>query len=97
MRPTAHWRNEPGAWPGTNLDVVPSVSDAQRVQAMRLFAERIKLIVEPTGCVGFAAACEARALTRSQRVSVIISGGTRTCPGLVNCWLASPCRGGQPF
>ena len=58
-----------------DVDDVLTVSDAQLVQAMRFFAERMKMIVEPTGCLGFAAACEAGALIDGQRVGVIISGG----------------------
>jgi threonine dehydratase len=40
---------------------------------MRFFAERMKIVVEPTGCLGFAAA--RRQPLRSQRVGVIVSGG----------------------
>ena len=40
---------------------------------MRFFAERMKIIVEPTGCLGFAAA--RRQPLKGQRVGVIISGG----------------------
>ncbi|OZA96336.1 MAG: serine dehydratase, partial [Polaromonas sp. 39-63-203] len=42
-----------------DVDDVLTVTDAQLVTAMRFFAERMKMIVEPTGCLGFAAACEA--------------------------------------
>ncbi|HEY3048582.1 MAG TPA: serine dehydratase, partial [Polaromonas sp.] len=42
---------------------------------MRFFAERMKMIVEPTGCLGFAAACEAGLPITGKRVGVIISGG----------------------
>ena len=42
---------------------------------MRFFAERMKMVVEPTGCLGFAAACEAGAALAGKRVGVIISGG----------------------
>ncbi len=58
-----------------DVDDVLTVSDAQLVQAMRFFAERMKMIVEPTGCLGFAAACEAGLPIAGQRVGVIISGG----------------------
>ena len=54
---------------------VVTVSDAQLVQAMRFFAERMKMIVEPTGCLGFAAACHAGLELEGKRVGVIISGG----------------------
>lgn len=51
------------------------VHDAELIEAMRFFAERMKLIVEPTGCLG-AAAVFARASTLAgKRVGVILSGG----------------------
>lgn len=52
-----------------------TASDAQLVHAMRFFAERMKLLVEPTGCLGFAAACHAGLPLRGKRVGVILSGG----------------------
>ncbi|MBA4329124.1 MAG: serine dehydratase [Polaromonas sp.] len=52
-----------------------TVSDAQLVEAMRFFAERLKMVVEPTGCLAFAGACADAAAIRGQRVGVIISGG----------------------
>ena len=52
-----------------------TVSDAQLVTAMRFFAERMEMVVEPTGCLGFAAACEAGQALAGKRVGVIISGG----------------------
>jgi threonine dehydratase len=55
-------------------DVV-TATDAQLVEAMRFFAERMKLVVEPTGCLGFAAACHAGLPLEGKRVGVILSGG----------------------
>jgi threo-3-hydroxy-L-aspartate ammonia-lyase len=58
-------------------DIV-TVSDAQMVEAMRFFAERMKMVVEPTGCLAFAAACaasEAEPAMQGARVGVIVSGG----------------------
>ena len=52
-----------------------TASDAQLVDAMRFFAERMKLIVEPTGCLGLAAARTMGAELKGRRVGVIISGG----------------------
>ena len=52
-----------------------TVSDAQLVAAMRFFAERMKMVVEPTGCLAFAAACAAGDAIRGARVGVIVSGG----------------------
>jgi threonine dehydratase len=57
------------------VDQVVTVSDAQLVGAMRFFAERMKLVVEPTGALGAAAAFEGKVDVKGQRVGVIISGG----------------------
>jgi threonine dehydratase len=51
------------------------VSDAQLVRTMRFFAERMKLVVEPTGCLAAAAVLEGALELRGQRVGVIVSGG----------------------
>jgi threonine dehydratase len=57
---------------------IVTVSDQQLVEAMRFFAERMKIVVEPTGCLG-AAALFARADglpdLRGRRVGVVLSGG----------------------
>jgi threonine dehydratase len=58
-----------------NVDDVLVASDAQLVEAMRFFAERMKMIVEPTGCLGFAAARHAGLDLKGKRVGVILSGG----------------------
>jgi threonine dehydratase len=55
-------------------DIV-TVSDAQLVQTMRFFAERMKIVVEPTGCLGAAAALHGALPVAGKRVGVIISGG----------------------
>ena len=52
-----------------------TASDAELVDAMRFFAARMKMIVEPTGCLGFAAARHRGPQLKGQRVGVIISGG----------------------
>jgi threonine dehydratase len=51
-----------------------TVSDAELIECMRFFFLRMKIVVEPTGCLGFAGV---RALSRklAGRVGVIISGG----------------------
>jgi threonine dehydratase len=55
-------------------DIV-TVPDDALVQAMRFFAERMKIVVEPTGCLAAAAAFEAAVPVRGKRVGVILSGG----------------------
>ena len=54
---------------------VLTVSDAQLVSCMRFFAERMKMVVEPTGCLAAAAVLEGAIDLRGQRVGIIISGG----------------------
>ncbi|MDR6534493.1 threo-3-hydroxy-L-aspartate ammonia-lyase [Variovorax soli] len=58
-----------------DVDDVLTASDAQLVEAMRFFATRMKLVVEPTGCLGFAAARAMKAQLHGLRVGVLISGG----------------------
>ena len=54
---------------------VLTVSDAELVDCMRFFATRMKMIVEPTGCLGYAAVRAAGRRLAGQRVGVIVSGG----------------------
>ena len=58
-----------------DVDDILTATDAELVECMRFFAERMKLIVEPTGCLGFAAARRMKAELEGRRVGVIISGG----------------------
>jgi threonine dehydratase len=57
------------------VDDIVTVSDGDLVGAMKFFAERMKLVVEPTGALGAAAAFERKVDIAGQRVGVIISGG----------------------
>jgi threonine dehydratase len=52
-----------------------TAEDAALVDGMRLLAENMKLVVEPTGCLGLAAACAMRDALKGQRVGIILSGG----------------------
>ena len=54
---------------------VLTVSDAQLVRTMRFFAERMKQVVEPTGCLAAAALLEGAVELRGKRVGVVVSGG----------------------
>jgi threo-3-hydroxy-L-aspartate ammonia-lyase len=54
---------------------VLTVSDAELVVAMRLFAGRMKMVVEPTGCLGLAAVRKLAPQLAGRRVGVIVSGG----------------------
>jgi threonine dehydratase len=57
------------------VDDILTASDAQLVECMRFFAERMKLVVEPTGCLGLGAARAMGQRLAGQRVGVIVSGG----------------------
>ena len=54
---------------------IVTATDAQLVSAMRFFVERMKLVVEPTGCLAAAAAFEGAVPVKGKRVGVILSGG----------------------
>lgn len=45
------------------------------MHAMRFFAERMKIVVEPTGALSFAGAQHGGVDMRGKRVGIIISGG----------------------
>ncbi len=55
-------------------DIV-TVRDEDLVAAMRFFAERMKLVVEPTGALAAAAAFTGAVGVRGLRVGIVISGG----------------------
>lgn len=55
-------------------DVV-TVSDAELLVALRPLWERLKLVVEPTGALGFAGATSGRVEVAGRRVGVLLSGG----------------------
>jgi threonine dehydratase len=59
----------------SNVDDVLTVADAQLVECMRFAASRMKLVIEPTGCLGFAAARQMKSQLQGKRVGVLISGG----------------------
>lgn len=58
-----------------DVDDILTVSDEQLVAGLRFFAERMKMVVEPTGCLGLAAVREMGAPLEGKRVGVIVSGG----------------------
>ena len=58
-----------------DVAAVHTVTDAQLVDAMRFYAERMKMVVEPTGCLSLAALVQDAPACQGQRVGVIISGG----------------------
>ena len=60
------------------LDARPTMltaSDDELVETMRLLASLMKIIVEPTGCLGLAAVRQMADQLAGQRVGIILSGG----------------------
>ncbi|WP_118184076.1 threo-3-hydroxy-L-aspartate ammonia-lyase [Paraburkholderia phosphatilytica] len=54
---------------------IVTVSDAELVETMKFFASRMKLVVEPTGCLAAAAVLNRKVDIAGKRVGVIVSGG----------------------
>ena len=52
----------------------------QLVHALRFFAERMKIVVEPTGALAFAGAHHGGVDLRGKRVGIVISGGNVDLP-----------------
>ncbi len=58
-----------------NVDDILTVEDEDLISCMKFFAERMKMVVEPTGCLGFAAARNLKHELKGKRIGIIISGG----------------------
>ncbi|WUR12157.1 threo-3-hydroxy-L-aspartate ammonia-lyase [[Empedobacter] haloabium] len=58
-----------------DVDDILTATDAQLVDVMRFYASRMKIIVEPTGCLSYAAAREMKDQLRGKKVGILISGG----------------------
>ena len=70
-----------------NVDDVVTVDDPTLLRTMFYLWERVKLVVEPTGALGAAAALEGATSIRGARVGVILSGGNVDLT-LMASWLA---------
>jgi threonine dehydratase len=57
------------------VERIVTVSDAQLVEAMAFFASRMKMLVEPTGCLAAAAVFNGVIPVEGKRVGVVLSGG----------------------
>ncbi|AFZ83107.1 pyridoxal-phosphate dependent enzyme [Candidatus Kinetoplastidibacterium crithidiae] len=52
-----------------------TVSDSQLIESMSTLANKLKMIVEPTGCLGFAAIQNIKNEIKNKRIGIIITGG----------------------
>ncbi|MGA3249134.1 MAG: pyridoxal-phosphate dependent enzyme [Paraburkholderia sp.] len=57
------------------VEQVVTVTDAQLIETMRFFAQRMKIVAEPTGCLAAAAVMSGIVPVAGKRVGVLISGG----------------------
>ncbi|PUA18653.1 threo-3-hydroxy-L-aspartate ammonia-lyase [Glaciimonas sp. PCH181] len=57
------------------VDDILTVSDSELVETMKFFAGRMKMVVEPTGCLAAAAAFGKQYDLKGKKVGVVISGG----------------------
>ncbi|MDN7556019.1 threo-3-hydroxy-L-aspartate ammonia-lyase [Burkholderia orbicola] len=58
-----------------DVDDILTATDAELVESMRFFATRMKIVVEPTGCLSFAAVRRMKDALQGKRVGVVVSGG----------------------
>jgi threo-3-hydroxy-L-aspartate ammonia-lyase len=58
-----------------DVDDILTATDDELVECMRFFASRMKLVVEPTGCLGYAAAKQMKGRLEGKRVGILVSGG----------------------
>ncbi|WYX36865.1 pyridoxal-phosphate dependent enzyme [Achromobacter xylosoxidans] len=59
---------------------IVAVPDRALIEAMRMFAQAMKLVVEPTACLGLAAARHGGLPLRGKRVGVVVTGGNVDLP-----------------
>ena len=71
-----------------DVNDILTASDADLVSAMQFFAARMKMIAEPTGCLGLAGALNVKDSLKGKRVGVIVSGGNIDLERF--CALAAP-------
>ncbi|ALS65775.1 threo-3-hydroxy-L-aspartate ammonia-lyase [Pandoraea apista] len=57
------------------VDDILTVTDDELVKTMTFFASRMKIVVEPTGCLAAAAVLHGKADVRGKRVGILLSGG----------------------
>lgn len=63
-----------------DVDDILTATDEELVDAMGFMAARMKLVVEPTGCLGFAAARQMKKSLTGKRIGIILSGGNVDLP-----------------
>ncbi|ONH51657.1 threonine dehydratase [Pseudomonas cedrina] len=57
------------------VNEIVTVTDEELIEGMKFFAQRMKIVVEPTGCLGIAAVRKLKEKIKGLKVGVIITGG----------------------
>ena len=79
-----------------NVDDMVTVSDLDLVATMRFLWERMKLVVEPTGALGLAAALCGKVDVAGKRVGAILSGGNVDLLAALELFRSGPAVGRAP-
>ncbi|QHD95625.1 threo-3-hydroxy-L-aspartate ammonia-lyase [Proteus terrae] len=58
-----------------NVDDILTATDEELISAMQFYAQRMKIIVEPTGCLSLVAARQFGDKLKGKKIGIIISGG----------------------
>ena len=58
-----------------DVNDILTATDANLVEVMQFYASRMKMLVEPTGCLSLAAALNVKDSLQGKRVGIIVSGG----------------------
>jgi threonine dehydratase len=72
-----------------HVDDIVTVSEESIIQAMRLIWEVLKIIVEPSGAVAYAAIVEGNLDVQGKRVGLVLSGGNLDLDSLP--WIKAAC------
>ncbi len=70
------------------VTAIETVSDRSLIETMRFFAQWMKIVVEPTGCLAAAAAMRQREFGADAKIGVLLSGGNVDLTQY-GAWLAS--------
>ncbi len=68
----------------SNVTDILTATDAQLINAMRFMAQRMKIVIEPTGALAYAGALNRGEALRGKRVGIILSGGNVDLPTFAN-------------
>ncbi|WP_265102732.1 threo-3-hydroxy-L-aspartate ammonia-lyase [Acinetobacter calcoaceticus] len=57
------------------MSEIDTVQDSELIESMKFFTERLKIVVEPTGCLGLAGFLKNQSKFKNKKIGIIITGG----------------------